>query len=97
MRDPKPTSWHFARPQLAVHHLRAFDLGLISATALHAKRRMGKLGRPADRSVPQNALKRLRERQILIQSDIGVYRFEDEAFKDWVTLTMNSESSKSPL
>jgi hypothetical protein len=56
-----------------------------------------KLGRPADRSVPQNALKRLRERQILIQSDIGVYRFEDEAFKDWVTLTMNGESSKSPL
>ena len=42
MRDPKPTSWHFARPQLAEHHLRAFDLGLISATALHAKRRMGK-------------------------------------------------------
>jgi hypothetical protein len=56
-----------------------------------------KLGRPADRSVPQNALKRLRERQILIQSDIGVYRFEDEAFKDWVTLTMNGKSSKSPL
>jgi hypothetical protein len=56
-----------------------------------------RLGRPADRSVPQNALKRLRERQILIQSDIGVYRFEDEAFKDWVTLTMNGESSKSTL
>jgi hypothetical protein len=53
-----------------------------------------KLGRPADRSVPQNALKRLRERQILIQSDIGVYRFEDETFKDWVTLTISSESSK---
>jgi len=42
MRNPMPTSWHFARPQLAEHHLRAFDLGLISATALHAKRRMGK-------------------------------------------------------
>ena len=41
-------------------------------------------GRAADRSVPQNSLKRLRERQILIQSDIGVYRFEDETFKDWV-------------
>jgi hypothetical protein len=53
-----------------------------------------KLGRPADRSVPQNALKRLRERQILIQSDIGVYRFEDEAFKDWVTLTVEGESTK---
>ena len=43
-----------------------------------------RLGRSADRSVPQNALKRLRERQILIQSDKGVYRFEDETFKDWV-------------
>jgi hypothetical protein len=54
-----------------------------------------KLGRPADRSVPQNALKRLRERQILIQSDIGVYRFEDETFKDWVTLTSTGESTKA--
>jgi hypothetical protein len=43
-----------------------------------------KIGRTADRSVPQNALKRLRERQILIQSEIGVYRFEDETFKEWV-------------
>ncbi|HEX9472689.1 MAG TPA: hypothetical protein VF931_00775, partial [Steroidobacteraceae bacterium] len=43
-----------------------------------------KLGRAADRSVPQNALKRLRERQILIQSEVGVYRFEDETFKEWV-------------
>jgi hypothetical protein len=61
--------------------------------------RIGKelrLGRPADRSVPQNALKRLRERQILIQSDIGVYRFEDETFKDWVILTSNGDSTKGP-
>src|SRR5258708_38486834 len=36
------TSWHFARPELAQHHLQTFDLGLISATALHARRRMGK-------------------------------------------------------
>lgn len=42
MRLPLPTGWHFARPELADHHLHAFDLGLISATALHAKRRMGK-------------------------------------------------------
>jgi hypothetical protein len=42
MRTATPTSWHFARPELAEHHLRAFDLGLISATALHARRRMGK-------------------------------------------------------
>ena len=42
MKQPSPTSWHFARPELAEHHLRALDLGLISATALHARRRMGK-------------------------------------------------------
>jgi hypothetical protein len=35
-------SWHFARPELAEQHLQAFNLGLISATALHARRRMGK-------------------------------------------------------
>lgn len=38
----------------------------------------------ATRAVPQNALRRLRERQILIASGGGVYDFEDEAFKDWV-------------
>jgi hypothetical protein len=37
-----PTGWHFARPKLAEHYLRSFDVGLISATALHARRRMGK-------------------------------------------------------
>lgn len=42
------------------------------------------LGRPAHRSVPQNALRRLRDRQLLIQSDTGVYRFEDETFKEWI-------------
>jgi hypothetical protein len=29
-------------------------------------------------------LRRLRERQILIQSEKGIYRFEDEAFQEWV-------------
>jgi hypothetical protein len=52
-----------------------------------ARHRVAQLARdvrslPLDRPVPQNAPKRLRERQILIQSDIGVYRFEDETFKD---------------
>jgi len=42
MRHTIPTGWHFARPELAEHHLQAFDLGLVSATALHARRRMGK-------------------------------------------------------
>src|ERR1700674_1625066 len=42
MRNSVLTSWHFARPEIDEHHLQAFDLGLISATALHARRRMGK-------------------------------------------------------
>lgn len=54
---------------------------------VRALARMGrilKLGISVNKSVPQNALKRLRDRQILIQSEVGVYRFEDEAFKDWI-------------
>jgi hypothetical protein len=41
MDTPKDI-WHFARPLLAKKYLREFDLGLISARALFAKRRMGK-------------------------------------------------------
>ena len=43
-----------------------------------------KLGHSADRSVPQNSLRRLRERQILIQTEKGAYWFENEAFQEWV-------------
>lgn len=42
------------------------------------------LGRAATRSVPQNSLRRLRDRQILIQVEPGRYRFEDEVFRDWI-------------
>lgn len=42
------------------------------------------LNHAASRSVPQNALRRLRDRQILIQVEPGMYRFEDEVFRDWV-------------
>jgi hypothetical protein len=49
------------------------------------------LGRSADRSVPQNALKRLRDRQILIQTDTGIYRYEDESFKEWVVAEQTDE------
>jgi len=70
-----------------LRRLAAGDEDLHGAKSLARIGRTLKLGRPADRSVPQNALKRLRERQILIQSEIGVYRFEDETFKDWVTFT----------
>jgi hypothetical protein len=41
MDTPKDI-WHFGRPLLAKQYLGEFDLGLISARALFAKRRMGK-------------------------------------------------------
>src|SRR5258707_11289901 len=41
MDSPKDI-WHFARPLLAKRYLGEFDLGLITARALFAKRRMGK-------------------------------------------------------
>ena len=34
--------WHFARPELARQYLQTFQVGLISAQALFAPRRMGK-------------------------------------------------------
>src|ERR1700728_2125852 len=34
--------WHFARPELALKYLQTFEIGLISAQALFAPRRMGK-------------------------------------------------------
>jgi hypothetical protein len=67
--------------------LQAVAAGEIDLHGSRSLARIGQalgLGRSADRSVPQNALKRLRERQILIQADKGVYRFEDETFRDWV-------------
>ena len=73
-----------AADRLVLQWVAAGEADLHGAKALARMGRALKLGRPADRSVPQNALKRLRERQILIQSDIGVYRFEDETFRDWV-------------
>ncbi len=48
------------------------------------------LGRPAERGVPQNALKRLRTKQILIAVGQGQYRFEDDAFREWI----NNEASQ---
>src|SRR5450432_171251 len=34
--------WHYPRPELAAKYLQVFDVGLSSARALFAKRRMGK-------------------------------------------------------
>jgi hypothetical protein len=34
--------WHYPRPELAARYLQVFDIGLTSARALFAKRRMGK-------------------------------------------------------
>jgi hypothetical protein len=39
---PSADPWHFARPELAQAYLQTFDLGLVSAKALFAKRRFGK-------------------------------------------------------
>lgn len=41
MRE-SPDPWHYARPRLAAQYLAQFDIGLISAVALFARRRMGK-------------------------------------------------------
>ncbi|MCX7116116.1 MAG: hypothetical protein NTW08_09465 [Gammaproteobacteria bacterium] len=38
----KTNNWHFERPQLARQYLDLFDIGLTSARALFARRRMGK-------------------------------------------------------
>jgi hypothetical protein len=73
--------------------LRAVAAGEVDLHGARSLTQIGRalgLGRPADRSVPQNALKRLRERQILIQAETGIYRYEDETFKDWV-LTEQSD------
>jgi hypothetical protein len=42
MPKSKSDPWHFARPELAEKYLRTFQIGLISAQALFAPRRMGK-------------------------------------------------------
>lgn len=80
------TRWEKLLPadRLVLQWVAAGEVDLHGAKSLTRMGAALKLGRPADRSVPQNALKRLRGRQILIQAAIGVYRFEDETFKDWV-------------
>jgi hypothetical protein len=42
MTRSKPDPWHFARPELAKKYLQTFEIGLISAQAIFAPRRMGK-------------------------------------------------------
>jgi hypothetical protein len=67
--------------------LEAVAAGVADLHGARSLERIGRalgLGGAADRSVPQNALKRLRERQMLIQTGTGVYRYEDETFKEWV-------------
>lgn len=45
------------------------------------------LDRAASRSIPQNSLRRLRNQQILVQVELGRYRFQDEVFRDWILAT----------
>lgn len=42
LRSAPPDPWHYPRPGLAARYLKAFEIGLTSARALFAKRRMGK-------------------------------------------------------
>jgi predicted AAA+ superfamily ATPase len=42
MSESRPDPWHFAHPELARKYLQTFEIGLISAQALFAPRRMGK-------------------------------------------------------
>lgn len=73
-----------AADRLVLRWVANGEMELHGARSLARLGKALKLGRPADRSVPQNALKRLRERQILIQSEVGVYRYEDDTFREWV-------------
>ncbi|MGH9648325.1 MAG: hypothetical protein ACRD4E_16090, partial [Bryobacteraceae bacterium] len=55
------------------------------------------LSRSADRSVPQNVLKRLRDRQILIQADTGSCRFEDEASRSGCSRSVREINKSLPV
>lgn len=69
-----------------------YVLALVAAAQsdLHSGETRKKMGHAlglrgaANRAVPQNALRRLRERQILLAAGHGSYEFKDEAFKDCV-------------
>lgn len=69
---------------------KALTARLRCAGDLHGAKALARLGKTlklegaAGRSVPQYSLKRLRLRQILIQTEVGVYQFEDETFKEWL-------------
>jgi hypothetical protein len=86
LEDGFVARWNKMLPtdRLIVQAVAAGELDLHGSRSLARIGKALRLGRSADRSVPQNALKRLRDRQILIHSDTGVYRFEDDTFKDWV-------------
>jgi hypothetical protein len=86
LEDGFAARWENMLPadKLILHAVAAGEADLHGSRSLAKIGQALELGRSADRSVPQNALKRLRDRQILIQSDTGVYRFEDDTFKDWV-------------
>jgi hypothetical protein len=52
-----------------------------------ARERLGKvlgLGKTADLSTPQHALRRLRASNVIVKLTHGDYRYEDETFRDWI-------------
>jgi predicted transcriptional regulator len=42
------------------------------------------LEKPVTASAVQNALRRLADKNVVTRVDRGAYRFEDEAFAEWV-------------
>jgi hypothetical protein len=52
-----------------------------------ARERLGKvlgLNKPAELNTPQQSLRRLRASNVLVRMSHGEYRYEDEAFCEWV-------------
>ena len=67
--------------------LRLMADGVADLHGTSARIQLGKmlgLGRTAPMNTPQQALRRLQNANVVVRLDHGEYRFEDEAFADWV-------------
>lgn len=67
--------------------LRLMADGVADLHGAAARERLGKtlgLGRTAPLNTPQQALRRLQAGNLVARLDHGVYRFEDDAFAEWV-------------
>lgn len=67
--------------------LRLMAEGVTDLHGVTARARLGKalgLGKTAPMNTPQQALRRLQATNLIARFDHGEYRFEDEAFAEWV-------------